>query len=555
MTITELDTRIAPGDAQASGERPSADAPVLAIDRLSVAYRRGRDTTGVVSDVSLTIPPGRTLALVGQSGSGKSTIALAAAGLLPRNGAITAGSVRVGAHDVTGFDDRAWRGLRGSEVGFVPQDPLSSLDPLQTIGSRLRQELRRRGVPRPQRTPRAVELLERVGIADAAHKLRLHPHELSGGQLQRVLIAIAIVGSPRLLIADEPTSALDVTVQRTILDLIDALRRDLGLAVLFITHDLALARDRADQIAVLHAGRVVDAGETAHVLDAPSADYTRTLFANAPALSPERYRDRLHAISDSAPAAIEVRGLVKSFPGAPRPAVDGVDLRIRRGGVHALVGESGSGKSTIARIVAGITGFDAGTVAVGDRTLSERAPHANPHARRLQLVYQNPLAALDPRLSVQRLIEEPLALAGERSTAARRRRAAEALDHVALPRELLGRRPRELSGGQRQRVAIARALALGPEILVLDEPTSALDVTVQAQVVDLLMDLRDRDRLTYLFISHDLSLVRQISEEVSVLEHGRLVESASTAELFRSPRDPYTVRLIEAIPGRDRAAS
>jgi peptide/nickel transport system ATP-binding protein len=520
----------------------AVDAPTstaLEIRDLRVAYRPAHQLIEVVHGVTLSVSRGRTLALVGQSGSGKSTIALAAAGLLPKRGEVTGGSIALASRDVTGFADRDWRPLRGSEIGFVPQDPLSSLDPLQTIGSRLAAELKRHGVPRGERAARAADLLARVGIVDAAHKLRLRPHELSGGQLQRVLIAIAISGSPQLLIADEPTSALDVTVQRTILDLIGALREELGLAVLLITHDLALARERADDIAVLHDGVVVDQGPAERVVSDPEDDYTRELFANAPALSPDRYARLRRPVDPSVDVAIDVSGLTKTFAGSPRPAVDAVDLRVRRGSIHALVGESGSGKSTIARIVAGLEPFEGGSVEVSGQRLS---------ARRLQMVYQNPLSALDPRFTVRQLLDEPIALSTDLSSADRAARVSTALDHVALPQKVLGSRPHDLSGGQRQRVAIARALALSPEVLVLDEPTSALDVTVQTQIVDLLMELRDRDELTYLFISHDLSLIRQIAEEVTVLEHGRLVEHAPTAELFAEPRDDYTRRLIAAIP-------
>ena len=527
-------------------EAPATTA--LEIRDLRVSYRPAHHLVEVVHGVTLSVSRGRTLALVGQSGSGKSTIALATAGLLPRRGEVTGGSITLASHDVTRFTDRQWRPLRGSEIGFVPQDPLSSLDPLQTIGSRLHAELKRHGTPRGERAARAAELLSRVGIADAAHKLGLRPHELSGGQLQRVLIAIAISGSPQLLIADEPTSALDVTVQRTILDLIGELREELGLAVLLITHDLALARERADDIAVLHEGVVVDHGPADRVVTNPQDDYTRELFANAPALSPDRYVHLLRPVEPSVDAAIEVSGLVKTFAGSPRPALNAVDLRVRRGSVHALVGESGSGKSTLARIVAGLESFEEGTVTVSGRRLAEHPPASNRFARRLQMVYQNPLSALDPRFTVRQLLEEPIALAERLTPAERASRVGTAVDHVALPQKVLDSRPHDLSGGQRQRVAIARALALSPEVLVLDEPTSALDVTVQTQIIDLLMELRDRDELTYLFISHDLSLVRQIAEEVTVLEHGRLVESAATAQLFAQPRDGYTRRLIDAIP-------
>ncbi|GGO64130.1 ABC transporter ATP-binding protein [Microbacterium nanhaiense] len=529
----------------------AVDAPTttaLEVRELRVSYRPAHRLIEVVHGVTLSVSRGRTLALVGQSGSGKSTIALAAAGLLPRRGEVTGGSITLASRDVTRFRDRDWRPLRGSEIGFVPQDPLSSLDPLQTIGSRLNAELKRHGVPRRERAVRAAELLARVGIADAAHKLDLRPHELSGGQLQRVLIAIAISGSPQLLIADEPTSALDVTVQRTILDLIGELREELGLAVLLITHDLALARERADDIAVLHDGVVVDQGPADRVVSHPEDDYTRELFANAPALSPDRYAHLLRPVDPAVDAAIEVAGIVKTFPGSPRPALNGVDLRVHRGSVHALVGESGSGKSTLARIVAGLESFDEGAVTVSGRALPQHPPVANRFARRLQMVYQNPLSALDPRFTVRQLLDEPISLSAKLTPAERAARVATALDHVALPSTVLDSRPHDLSGGQRQRVAVARALALSPEVLVLDEPTSALDVTVQTQIIDLLMELRDRDELTYLFISHDLSLVRQIAEQVTVLEHGRLVESAPTAELFARPRDAYTRRLIDAIP-------
>jgi len=529
----------------------AVDAPTttaLEVRELRVSYRPAHRLIEVVHGVTLSVSRGRTLALVGQSGSGKSTIALAAAGLLPRRGEVTGGSITLASRDVTRFRDRDWRPLRGSEIGFVPQDPLSSLDPLQTIGSRLNAELKRHGVPRRERAARAAELLARVGIADAAHKLGLRPHELSGGQLQRVLIAIAISGSPQLLIADEPTSALDVTVQRTILDLIGELREELGLAVLLITHDLALARERADDIAVLHDGVVVDQGPADRVVSHPEDDYTRELFANAPALSPDRYAHLLRPVDPAVDAAIEVAGVVKTFPGSPRPALNGVELRVHRGSVHALVGESGSGKSTLARIVAGLESFDEGAVTVSGRALPQHPPVANRFARRLQMVYQNPLSALDPRFTVRQLLDEPIALSAKLTPAERAARVATALDHVALPNTVLDSRPHDLSGGQRQRVAVARALALSPEVLVLDEPTSALDVTVQTQIIDLLMELRDRDELTYLFISHDLSLVRQIAEQVTVLEHGRLVESAPTAELFARPRDAYTRRLIDAIP-------
>ncbi|GAA3668239.1 ABC transporter ATP-binding protein [Arthrobacter ginkgonis] len=551
-----------PAPSTAQDAAPAA----LEIRGLRIAYGHGAHRTDVVHGVDLDLRRGETLALVGQSGSGKSTIAQAAGGLLPPNGHIVAGTVRVAGTEVTGFSRRDWRSLRGTGIGYIPQDPLSSLDPLQSIGHQVDQALLLH-TDATRRTVRArtVELLGHVGIREPERRAESHPHELSGGQLQRVLIAIAIAGRPQLLIADEPTSALDVTVQQTILDLLGELQRELGSAILFITHDLALAGDRSDRIAVLNHGELVDSGPTDRVLSDPADEYTRRLFADVPATSPDKYRRRLDAAAAAdRPVAIAVEHLVKHY-GDPRqqggrpPAVNDVSFTVRRGSTHALVGESGSGKTTIARVIAGLEPFTSGTVSVDGRTLERQPRHTNPYARQLQLVYQNPLSALDPKFSIRRSIEEPLRLHGGApeggsaeggSAAARARRVKEVLDRVALPESVLERRPREVSGGQRQRVAIARSLVLAPEILVLDEPTSALDVTVQARIIELLFELREDQDLTYLFISHDLSLVRQIADEVSVLEHGRLVESGPVGQVFDDSPNDYTRRLISSIPGR-----
>lgn len=584
--MTLISDRTAGSIAPANEAPPIAEprVPALEFERLSIAYDTGGPGWArVVHEVSLHVPAGETVALVGQSGSGKSTTALAAAGLLPANGRIETGAVRIAGRDVTTLRSREWRTLRGSAIGYIPQDPLGSLDPVERVGRRVAFALRTHGqVPRERVRSATIELLAKVGIHDPERAARAFPHELSGGQLQRVLIATAIAGRPPLLIADEPTSALDVTVQKTILDLIAELQAELSLSVLFITHDLALAAERADRVVVLTEGRVVDDGPTADVLGAATSAYTRELFRNAPALAPDKYRlaeaiadtsARTRAGSDApadsesaptetvavpapAPApVIEVAELVKRFPGSAVPAVDGVSFAVRPGSVHALVGESGSGKTTIGRMIAGLTPFDSGQVRIGDRQVGGRDGAGHRHARHVQLVYQNPLAALDPRFTVRRSLEEPLRIHRLGSARERSHRIGELADAVALPAALLDRRPRELSGGQRQRVAIARALALEPEILVLDEPTSALDVTVQAQIIDLLMRLRDEQGLTYLFISHDLSLVRQIADEVAVLEHGRLVEQGPAREVLTAPEHPYTQRLVDAIPKPGAAAT
>ena len=525
----------------------------IEVQHLSIGYRASAraDLANVVHDVSFELEPGQTLSLVGQSGSGKSTIAQAVAGLLPANGAIAGGHVRVAGVDVTRFSDRQWRSLRGSTIGYVPQDPLSSLDPLQRVGAQLAEALRvHRVVPRGEIPAKVISLLEHVGIRDAAQRVRAYPHELSGGQQQRVLIATAIAAKPSILIADEPTSALDVTVQRTILDLLGEFQDELGLAILFITHDLALAKDRSDTVAVLNHGELREYGRADAVLAHPKDPYTIRLLSDAPALSPDKYLDRHRPTVIGGVAAVEVTEVSKSFGRHAAPALDAVSLRIEPGSIHALVGESGSGKTTLARIVAGLTGFDSGSVLLEGRGLERRPPVTNHHARQLQLVYQNPLAAVDPRYTVGRIIEEPLLIHGVGDRVQRREAVERILDKVSLPHSVLSRKAREISGGQRQRVAVARALVLAPRVLVLDEPTSALDVTVQAQIIDLLLDLQSQEGLSYLFISHDLSLVRQIADQVTVLQQGRVVDSRPVDAVFTDPRDPYTVELLEAIPGR-----
>ncbi|OZC77536.1 dipeptide ABC transporter ATP-binding protein [Rhodococcoides fascians] len=524
-------------------------ATAVSVEGLTISY--GADP--VVTDVDFELRNGETLAVVGQSGSGKTTIARAAIGMLAGEGRITSGSVRIAGTDVTRYTQSSWRRLRGSTIGFVPQDPLGSLDPLKKVGHQIAETLLlHRIVQRRRVVDETVALLDRVGIRNPAERAGAYPHQLSGGQLQRVLIAIAIAARPSILVADEPTSALDVTVQARILDLLDDLRRDLGLGVLFITHDLALARDHADDVLVLNHGIVREQGRAAEVLASPSDDYTRRLIADAPALSLDKYASRPAARVET---ALEVRDLVKTFAvngsrTERSTALDGVSFTVARGTTHAVVGESGSGKTTAARIVSGLERQDSGEVLVHGSPLdtSRRARRGN--ARRLQLVQQNALAAMDPRYSVENIVAEPLSIAGVRSRAERRDRVHDVLDKVALPRDILERRPFDLSGGQRQRVVLARSLVLAPDILVLDEPTSALDVSVQARIVDLLVELQRDLSLTYVFISHDLSLVRQVSDTVTVLEHGRNVESGNTADLFRDPREEYTQRLIESIPGR-----
>jgi peptide/nickel transport system ATP-binding protein len=528
---------------------------LLDVNALSIGYQRrnSRDFTTVVRDTTFSVAAGQTVALVGQSGSGKSTIAQAVAGLLPPNGRIASGDATLDGASVAGLSQRAWRARRGRVLAYIPQDPVGSLDPLQKVGKLVaRSLLLHRGLSRRQAHDDAVALLDRVGIRDASSKADSYPHELSGGQLQRVLIATAIAGNPKLLVADEPTSALDVTVQAVILDLIDELQAELQLGVLLITHDLGLAHDRSDSVVVLNDGQIEESGSTTEVLRRPQAAYTQRLIADAPGLASDAIRRPLRARADATDPAIEIRNLTKAYrdrSGRSTPAVDDLSLTVAEGSIHAVVGESGSGKTTLARILAGLVDYTAGEVDVFGRRLATHPDDTNRNARQLQLVYQNALSVLDPRFTVEQIVREPLDIHNLHQRPQRRDAVLELLDQVGLSGEFLSRKPLEISGGQRQRVAIARALALSPRILVLDEPTSALDVTVQARIVELLLSLQVAQNLTYVFISHDLGLVRQVATHVSVLNQGRLLESKPTSDLFASPIDPYTVKLLESIPG------
>ena len=535
---------------------------VISATDLRISYGDKERRREVVHGVSFEIAEGETLALVGESGSGKSTTAHALLGLLPEGGRVDGGRVLLGDLDISGWSDRALRGIRGPEIGLVPQDPTTSLDPVRTIGAQVEEILRLHGHrDRRSRRARAIELLDRVGIDDPDLRARQYPHELSGGMRQRVLIATAIALRPRLLIADEPTSALDATVQRKVLDLLDELQREEGTSILLVTHDLGVAADRAERLVVLKDGRIVEQGSSEAVLAAPADPYTKQLLADAPAFAtgfrrpdaPPFLRDAA-AVAAENPWAIVADGLVKEFRVAGRErfrAVDDVSFRVRKGTTHALVGESGSGKTTTARLITRFHQPDAGTIEVdGDDVTHAKREQLRVLRRRIQLVYQNPFASLDPRQQIAEIVAEPLVNFGVGSRTERRERALALLDRVSLPAEVARRTPRELSGGQRQRVAIARARAIDPDIVVLDEAVSALDVTVQARILELLTSLQAELGLTYLFISHDLAVVRRISHTVSVMRRGRIVEEGQTEDLFRDPQHDYTRELLAAVPGR-----
>ncbi|MFF2087344.1 ABC transporter ATP-binding protein [Nocardia sp. NPDC058176] len=531
--------------------REPAVAALLAVDGLTVAYH-GDLATPTVAGISFAVRPGEAVAIVGESGSGKSTVVNAILKLLGGTVAV-GGTVTVEDTEVLGLPEREFRRFRGRRIGFVPQDPTASLNPVRRIDRQIVEALRASGLPEhadPARhLEQARELLDSVGIRDPERTLRSYPHELSGGQLQRVLIGIAIAQKPQLVIADEPTSALDVTIQKTILDLLDRLRRENDLAILLVTHDLSLAAERSDAVVVLEQGRVQEYGSARQVLTQPRSDYTRRLIGDIPGLALDRFaaaRERRAPVppDDHALRVIDVH---KSF--GPTRALNGVSFDIAPGRTHALVGESGSGKSTLARIALRLLEPDAGRVLVAGQDVSHlkrkalRAAHRN-----LQLVYQNPSNSLDPTFSVGRLVGEPLLRYRVGTRPERRARVSEVLELVGLDDSFLPRRIRELSGGQRQRVAIARALSLRPRTLVLDEPTSALDVTIQSQILQVLVDLQEELNLSYLFISHDLSVVRQFADTVTVLQHGEVRESGRTEDVFGRPCHEYTKALVASIP-------
>lgn len=528
-------------------------APLLELDNVSIAYQQGNSSQRVVHNVSFTIQPGEVVALVGESGSGKTTTAQAIIGLLAENGRLEQGAIRLNGTDIAHWSPRQLDAVRGAQISLIPQDPASSLNPVKTIGEQVAEIINiHQRLPRKLVQLRVVELLTRVGLTHPELRARQYPHELSGGMKQRLLIAIAIALRPALIIADEPTSALDVTVQKRILDLIDELRQEFGTAVLFVTHDLGVAAERADRLLVFRQGRVQEQGQTAAVLQAPAHEYTRRLFADVPSLA----SIAPPAIVRKAEPTIVVNELVKDFRFAGRGGqafrvLDRVSFSVQRGTTHALVGESGSGKTTLARCLLGFQRPDAGQIIIDGVDFTRLKGEAlRQFRRRIQLVYQNPFASLDPAQTLYQAIEEPLLNFEPVAKAERYRRVRELFERVALPAELLARKPRELSGGQRQRVAIARALILQPRVLVLDEATSALDVTVQAQILRLLEQLQRELGLTYLFISHDLATVRQISHSVSVLCRGQQVDAGTTAEVFARPGSDYTRQLIAAIPGR-----
>ncbi|GGU80735.1 ABC transporter ATP-binding protein [Streptomyces filipinensis] len=526
--------------------------PLLEVTGLDVDF----DGRAAVRDVCLTLERGEVLGLVGESGSGKSATALAILGLLPGNAAVR-GSVRLDGSELVGAGERELTRIRGSRVAMVFQDPLSAFTPVYRIGDQIAEAVRaHRDVPREQARSRAVELLDLVGIPEPALRARAFPHEFSGGMRQRAMIAMAMAAEPDLILADEPTTALDVTIQAQILDVLRAAQRATGAAVLLVSHDLGVIAGLADRVAVMREGRVVEQGTATEVFDRPRAPYTRQLLAAVPRIdTPRRPRPA------TGEPVLTVRGLTRTFPvhtgtvvrrrSGTVYAVDGVDLDVRRGETLALVGESGSGKSTTLFELLELTAPEGGSVELfGQRLGTLGRAEARALRRRIQIVFQDPMASLDPRMPVGDIIAEPLRAQGaDRAVIARRVPAL--LAQVGLEPAHADRFPHEFSGGQRQRVGIARALSVEPELLVLDEPLSALDVSVQAEVLELLRRLKEELGLAYLLVSHDLAVVRNIADRVSVVYLGRTVEAGPVDEVFARPRHPYTQALLSAVPVPD----
>ena len=555
---------------------PAANSgtPLLQVRDVAVEFSTISGPVRAVEGVDLQISAGETLAIVGESGSGKSTTAMAVIGLLPGNGRVTRGSILLDGKDLVGASEGVMRRVRGASIGLVPQDPMSNLNPVTKIGTQVAETLLAHGMATRQNVnEKVVETLAAAGLPDAASRAKQYPHEFSGGMRQRALIAIGLACNPRLLIADEPTSALDVTVQKTILDQLGAMTAELGTAVMLITHDLGLAAERAQRVVVMHRGRIVEQGPARQILEDPQHAYTKALVQAAPSvaiarLRPEVFRTApLAASTDAAAAAmaedapdapdniVEVEGLTKVFRARGREdfvAVDDVSFAIPRGETVAIVGESGSGKTTTARMLLKIYDPTSGSIRFEGTDIARlKGRELRSFRQQVQPIFQDPYSSLNPMFTIERIIAEPLDFYKRGSTKERDARVRELLDAVALPQSMLRRYPSELSGGQRQRVAIARALALSPELIVCDEPVSALDVLVQDQILRLLGDLQRDLGLSYLFISHDLAVVRLISDWVCVMKDGRIVEAASSEEIFTNPRDPYTRHLLASIPGNE----
>ncbi|WGD31013.1 ABC transporter ATP-binding protein [Ancylobacter sp. WKF20] len=536
-----------------------SEPPVLDVENLRVVFGRAPHARDVVRGISFTVGAGETLAIVGESGSGKSVTALAIMGLLPEPAArIAAGSIRLLGEELVGLPPEAMRRHRGARMAMIFQEPMTSLNPVLTIGRQMTEGPMAHGQASVREAlAEAARMLHRVGMADPAHCLRQYPHELSGGMRQRVMIAAAMMMRPALLIADEPTTALDVTVQAQILDLLRGLARESGTALMLVTHDMGVVAEMADRVLVMRQGQAIEQADVGPLFATPAQPYTQRLLAAVPREEPPAARTT--GADPASEPVLTARNLCKSFGvgrlfvrGTPKRALDDVSFSLGRAEILAVVGESGSGKSTLGRAVARLMDVDEGTVSFEGQDLTRLSGRAlRRHRAGIQMIFQDPYASFDPRFTIGRTLAEPMLIHGHADRAEAGARAEALLERVQLEPGMTRRYPHEFSGGQRQRIAIARALAAQPRIIIADEPTSSLDVSVQAQILDLLAELRARDGLSFLFVSHDLAVVRRISDRVAVMRGGRILEIGPTEAVLRAPAHAYTRALLSAAPVPD----
>ncbi|MEM9474316.1 MAG: ABC transporter ATP-binding protein [Pseudomonadota bacterium] len=521
---------------------------ILKVDDLKISFRQDGATTQAVKGVSFELKRGETLALVGESGSGKSVTALSTVSLLAESAGIE-GSITYNGEQMVGADEARLRRVRGNDISFIFQEPMTSLNPLHTLEKQLGESLAlHQDLKGAEARAKIIELLTKVGIQDPETRLGAYPHQLSGGQRQRVMIAMALANGPDLLIADEPTTALDVTIQAQILELLAELRESEGMSVLFITHDLGIVRRFADKVCVMKDGEIVERGETKAIFDNPQHPYTIKLLSAEAVGQPDPVPENAEVVAETDRLRIWFpiqRGLLKRTVGHVK-AVNAATLSVRAGETVGIVGESGSGKTTLALAIMRLLSSDGPVVFLGQDIQGWKSRQLRPLRRDMQIVFQDPYGSLSPRMSVEEIITEGLNVHGTEPGRDRREMVAEIMAEVGLDSMMMTRYPHEFSGGQRQRIAIARAMILRPRLLVLDEPTSALDMTVQVQIVELLRELQRRHRLAYLFISHDLKVVRALSHKVLVMRRGDVVEEGSVQQIFDAPQHDYTRELMEA---------
>ena len=542
--------------------------PVLSVEGLTVDARTPTGLKRVLSDVSFELAPGETLCLAGESGSGKSVTSLSIMGLLPRQSLkVASGRIALSGRDLLQMPPSELRQIRGGEVAMIFQEPMTSLNPVMTVGAQLTEAIRQHR-QEDRESPEAIAraMLDAVHISEAARRLKQFPHELSGGMRQRVMIAMALSCRPRVLIADEPTTALDVTVQAQILTLMRELRREFQTSILMITHDMGVVAEMADRVAVMKAGEIVEQGSVRDIFARPAAAYTRELLAAVPRLGAHEGTDRPPSVTQGfqpvadPPVVAEVRNLSVTYGGRtgffgmgkpPAPTVRDVSFTLRAGETLGLVGESGSGKSTTGKALLNLVP-STGTILLGGQPVSGlKASAMRPHRRAAQMIFQDPYASLDPRMNIGAAIAEPLIIHGIGTPADRKRKVSDLLVRVGLSAEVMDRYPHEFSGGQRQRICIARALALEPRLIVADESVAALDVSVRARVLDLMLELQEQMGLSYLFISHDMAVIEKMSHNVAVMQGGQIVEMGTRRQVFEDPQNDYTRTLLAAVPVPD----